>query len=141
MIRPVPIRRLGAGLALVLLLAGCGAEPDEAAIREGLEYVHREWAEQVRQQERDRPGARPEGPITGLPRIDLAREARLDLKIAEIRKLSCRRAGEAKAGYVCTAQVKASVAGRPPVDRRIEGRFIPGWSQWVATDLRTVDVN
>jgi hypothetical protein len=139
--RPTRHTRLAAVCAAALLLSGCGAEPDEAAIREGLEYVHREWTEQARQVVRERAPPPPVGSIAGLPRIDLAAEARLDLKITEVRKLSCRQAEDAKAGYRCTAEVKASIAGRPAVSRRIEGRFIAGWSQWVATDVHAVDVN
>lgn len=132
--------RLGCALAAMLLLAGCGAEPDEAAIREGLEVIHREWAEQARHVDQARQ-APPDPDTISLPKVNLAAEARLDLKITEVRKLACHQAEEAKLGYRCTAEVKASIAGRPPVNRRIEGRFVAGWSRWVATEVHAVDVN
>lgn len=133
--------RLAGAIAALLLLGGCGAEPDEAAIREGLEFVHREWVDQARQIHQVQRPAPEVGTITGLPKVDLATEARLDLRITEVRKVSCRLAEDAKLGYRCTAEVKASIAGRPPVNRRIEGRFVAGWSKWVATEVHAVDVN
>lgn len=127
-------------LAALLALAGCGAEPDEAAIRAGLELMHREWAEQVRQGDAAAVAAPAEGSIA-IPRVNLAAEARLDLQITEVRKLDCRPAPEPKPGYVCSAEVVASTAGHKSVSRRLEGRFISGGSQWVVRDLRPLDVN
>ncbi|MCC7045643.1 MAG: hypothetical protein IT562_02935 [Alphaproteobacteria bacterium] len=132
--------RLGCAGAALLLLSGCGGEPDEAAIREGLEVIHTEWAEQARQVDHARQKP-PEPGTISLPKVDLAAEARLDLKITEVRKLACRQAEDHKLGYRCMAEVKASIAGRPPVNRRIEGRFVAGWSKWVATEVHAVDVN
>jgi len=131
-------RRGAAALAALLLLGGCGAEPDENAIRAGLEHMHREWAEQMRLAAQ--PALPAEGAIA-LPKVNLAAEAKLDLKITEVRKLDCRPAPEPKLGYVCSAEIVASSAGHKSVSRRLEGRFVSGGSQWVVRDLRPLDVN
>jgi len=138
MIAPPRLARSAAAFAALLLLGGCGAEPDEAAIRAGLELMHREWAEQAR-------GATPapataEGTII-LPQVNLAAEAKRDLQITDVRKLVCRPAPEPKLGYICSAEIKASAAGHKMVSRRLEGRFISGGTQWVVRDLRPLDVN
>lgn len=142
-------------VALMPLLAACSGEPDEAAIREGLETMHTEWAEQARNQARMYAQAqRLAQPLTqeqaaaaeaeaAKPKIqpNLPFEAQFDLKIAEVRKLDCRRTGDERLGHVCVAEVRASIAGHPPVNRRIEARFVAGPSRWYARDVQMLDVN
>lgn len=122
----------------LLALAACHGEPDELAIQSSLEQMHQEWAAQQRQR---REAQLPQGPIKGLPRVDLGFEAKLTLRITEVRKRHCRPAGGDQLGYVCVADISAEVAGHKPVARTIKGRFVAGWSQWVARDVTAVDVN
>ncbi len=122
----------------LLALAACGGEPDELAIQSSLEQMHQEWAAQQRQR---REATQAQGAFKGLPRVDLGFEASLTLRITEVRKRHCRPAAGDQMGYVCVADISAQIAGRPPVARTIKGRFVAGWSQWVARDVQTVDVN
>lgn len=139
--------------ALVPLLGACSGEPDEAAIRQGLESVHREWAEQTRNravleaQRQTRPRTEEEAALREAEaarpdiRPNLGFEAQFDLKIAQVRKLDCRPTGDERLGHVCTAEVRASIAGQPPVKRRIEARFVAGPTRWYARDVQMLDVN
>lgn len=141
--------------ALAPLLAACSGEPDEAAIRQGLETMHSEWAEQARNQARLYDQARRHAEAltreeaavaeaqAAKPEIrpNLGFEAQFDLKIAEVRKLDCRPPGDLRLGYLCIAEVRASIAGQPAVNRRIEARFVSGPTRWYARDVQTLDVN
>ena len=136
-------------IALLPLLAACSGEPDEAAIRQGLEAMHGEWAEQARNRAlladaRNRSAAQaPAATPSARPDIrpNLGFEAQFDLKIAEVRKLDCRRPGDERLGHLCVAEVRASIAGQPPVNRRIEARFVAGPTRWYARDVHLLDVN
>jgi hypothetical protein len=142
-------------IALLPLLAACSGEPDEAAIRQGLETMHTEWAEQARNQARlydqarrhaealTREDAAAAEARAAQPEIrpNLGFEAQFDLKIAQVRKLDCRPPGDERLGYLCVAEVRASIAGQPAVKRKIEGRFIAGPTRWLARDVQTLDVN
>lgn len=143
------LRRFAALAALLPLVAACSGEPDEAAIRQGLETMHTEWAEQARNQalladQRGRARAEAQA-VTPAVRPDirpnLGFEAQFDLKIAEIRKRDCRAPGDERLGFVCVADIRASIAGQPAVSRRIEGRFIPGPTRWHVRDIQMLDVN
>ena len=114
-----------------------GGEPDAQAIRSSLETMHEEWAEQQRNR---RAAAAPRTAIQ-LPKVDLGFEASLNLRITDVRKRSCRPATGEQLGFVCVADISASIAGHPPVERRIQGRFVSGWSQWVARDVKPVEIN
>lgn len=141
--------------ALLPLLAACSGEPDEAAIRQGLETMHTEWAEQARNQARLYDQARRHAEAltreeaaaaeaqAQKPEIrpNLRFEAQFDLKIAQVRKLDCRPSGDDRLGHVCVAEVRASIAGQPAVNRRIEARFVAGPTRWYARDLQMLDVN
>jgi len=147
--------KLAGAFGAALLLAACSGEPDEAAIREGLEIMHREWAEQARNQAQIHDQARRHAralsqeeaaaaeALSAKPQIlpNLRFEAQFDLKIAEVRKLDCRRPPDDRLGYLCTAEVRASIAGQPTVLRRVEARFVAGPTHWIARDLQAVDVN
>lgn len=125
-------------LPILLILAACNeGEPDALAIRSSLETMHQEWAEQQRNH---RQASAPRSAIQ-LPKLDLRFEAGLNLRITDVRKRSCRPATGDQLGYVCVADISASIAGHPPVERRIQGRFISGWSQWVARDVTAVEAN
>jgi len=130
--------RIALALPALLALAACAGEPDALAIQSSLEQMHQEWAEQQRQ---NLDASRPRSLVAGLPRLDLGTEARLDLRITGVRKRSCRPAAGELLGYVCVAEVHASIAGHKPVARTIQGRFVSGWSQWVARDVQPVEVN
>lgn len=139
--------------ALAPLLGACSGEPDEAAIRQGLESVHREWAEQTRNravleaQRQTRPRTEEEAALREAEaarpdiRPNLGFEAQFDLKIAQVRKLDCRPTGDERLGHVCTAEVRASIAGQAPVNRRIEARFVAGPTRWHVRDIQMLDVN
>lgn len=142
-------------IALLPLLAACSGEPDEAAIRQGLETMHSEWAEQARSQARMYDQARRHAEAltreeaaaaeaeAAKPAIrpNLGFEAQFDLKIAQVRKLDCRPPGNERLGHVCVAEVRASIAGQAPVNRRIEARFVAGPTRWYARDVQLLDVN
>lgn len=140
-------------VALMPLLAACSGEPDEAAIRQGLETMHTEWAEQARNravleaQRQIRPRTEEEAALREAEasrpdiRPNLGFEAQFDLKITEVRKRDCRPPGDERLGYVCIADVRASIAGHPAVNRRVEGRFIPGPTRWYVRDVQMLDVN
>jgi hypothetical protein len=130
--------RISLLLPALLGLAACNeGEPDNMAILSSLETMHQEWAEQQRNRH---AAAQPQAAIP-LPRVDLRFEAGLTLRITDVHKRSCRPAGGEQLGYVCVADISASIAGHPPIARRIQGRFVSGWSQWVARDVQAVDVN
>ena len=122
-------------LAAVLALAvtGCSREPepDDAAIRQAIERVHQGW---VAARLKDR-GAQPPPVCRGLPNVDLAFEASLELEITSVRKVRCDPAPSGQLGYVCIAVVGASVSGRAPVLQNVQGRFVRGGTEWLVHDL------
>lgn len=126
-------RCLGALLALALVLAGCSQEhePDDAAIRQAIEQLHQNW---VAERLKDRR-AQPPDFIRGLPNINLAFEASLELQITSVRKVRCDPAPDGQLGYVCVVVVGASVAGRAPVLENVRGRFVRGGTRWLVHNL------
>ena len=126
-------RRGFLGAALAAALAGCSREPepDDAAIRQALERIHDEW---VAERVKDRR-ARPPALFRGLPNVDLAFEASLELRITSVRKVRCDPAPSGQLGFVCVAVVGASVAGRAPVLQNVQGRFVRGGTKWLVHDL------
>jgi hypothetical protein len=121
---------------LALAIAACSAEkePDEAAIREAVERIHREY---INEQRRDHAARAPEL-MRRLPNVNLAFEANLALRVTSARKLGCSRATKAL-GYVCRVVVGVSVAGRPPTLQNFEARFVRGTDGWQARDIELLD--
>jgi hypothetical protein len=129
-------RRVLIGATLASLLAGCAdPEPDEAAIREALERLHRDWAAERRKDQQ----AKVPDLFRELPNVNLAFEANLALRITSVRKISCKRAPGIQIGHVCRVVVGASVAGRPPVLQNVQGRFVQGSTGWYARDVIVLD--
>ncbi len=129
-------RRLILGAALAAGLLGCSAEkePDEAAIREAVERIHREY---ITEQRRDHQAKMPEL-VRGLPNVNLAFEANLALRVTSVRKLRCARA-TAALGHVCRVVIGVSVAGRPPILQNFEARFVRGTDGWQAREITLLD--
>jgi len=124
-------------MALAFSVAACSGEkePDEAAIREAVERLHRDW---VAQRRKDQKAQTPDL-FRGLPNVNLAFEADLALRITSVRKIDCKSPPGGALGYQCRAVVGASVAGRPPVLQNVEGRFVRGGSGWLVHDLVVLD--
>jgi hypothetical protein len=129
--------RRGAIVLLALALLACSAEkePSEAEITQAIERMHREWAAERR---KDQKTQVPDL-YRRLPNVNLAFEANLALRIASVRKVWCKRAGDEKLGYNCRVVVGASLAGRPPVIQNVEGRFVQGLNGWIARDVVVLD--
>lgn len=126
-------RRRFLGAAMALAMAGCSREPepDEAAIRQAIERIHQDWvAERLKDKQ-----AKPPDLFKGVPNVDLAFEASLEMKITSVRKVRCDPAPSGQLGYVCVAVVGASVAGRAPVLQNVQGRFVRGGTKWLVHDL------
>jgi hypothetical protein len=124
-------RFLGAALALALARCSSDPEPDDAAIRQAIERLHQDWVSEIRKnQQTQTPDL-----FRGLPNVNLAFEASLNLRITSVRKLRCEHPPGILAGYVCLAVVGASVAGQPAVLQNIQGRFVRGGTTWIVHDL------
>jgi hypothetical protein len=121
---------------LALTVAGCSAEkePDEAAIREAVERIHREF---INEQRRDHAAKAPEL-MRRLPNVNLAFDANLALRVTSVRKLGCKRPEKAL-GYVCRVVIGVSVAGRVPTLQNFEARFVRGTDGWQAREIELLD--
>jgi hypothetical protein len=130
-------RRGLAGIFLALLLTACSsdAEPDNAAIGEAIERMHREWSAERRKDQRTQT---PEL-FRRLPNVNLAFEANLALRITSVRKVSCKRTGDQRLGHVCLVVIAASLAGRPPVIQNMEGRLVRGTDGWQVRDITVLE--
>jgi hypothetical protein len=117
-------------------LTACSSEkePDEAAIREAVERIHREY---INEQRRDHAAKAPEL-MRRLPNVNLAFDANLALRVTSVRKLGCTRATKAL-GYMCRVVVGVSVAGRPPTLQNFEARFVRGTDGWQAREIELID--
>jgi len=121
---------------LALTIVGCSAEkePDEAAIREAVERIHREF---INEQRRDHAAKAPEL-MRRLPNVNLAFDANLALRVTSVRKLGCKRPEKAL-GYVCRVVIGVSVAGRVPTLQNFEARFVRGTDGWQAREIELID--
>jgi hypothetical protein len=129
-------RRLVLSVMLAAAMAACSTEkePDENAIREAVERIHREY---ITEQRRNHATKTPEL-FQRLPNVNLAFEANLALRVTSVRKLHCQRATKVL-GHMCRVVIGVSVAGRPPTLQNFEARFVRGTDGWQARDITLLE--